>query len=251
MMHFQFTDSHTQFLDIFFDMQRKRNYPLIDIINAILLVVDSGMKWRQVTVTGLPWKLVYYYFKTWRDNGTLEALLQALITLEREQSGRESEPTAFIIDSQSIKNDAFVSEKTGYDGGKHIKGRKRTIVCDTSGNLLACSVDSAKVHDGTLGVKLLAALLCDYPDLEKCWADSAYGGRFRKMAQNEYDLQVEIVRGQKKKGFHVQPRRWKVEQTIALLNKSRRLAKDYEHTVKSAVCVLNIAWILVLLPRLF
>ena len=250
-MHFQFTDSHTQFLDIFFDMQRKRDYPLIDIINAILLVVDSGMKWRQVTVTGLPWELVYYYFITWRNNGTWDNFLRALVVLEREQSGRESDPTAFIIDSQSINNDAFVSEKVDFDGGKGIRGRKRTIACDTSGNLLACSVDCANIHDGKLGVKLLANLFYDYPDLEKSWADSAYGGHFRKVAQNEYDLQVEIVRGQKKKGFHVQPRRWKVEQTIALLNKSRRLAKDYEHTIKSAVCVLNIAWILVLLPRLF
>ena len=150
-----------------------------------------------------------------RDDGTWEAFLMALVALEREQSGRESDPSACIIDSQSTKNDAFVSESTGFDGGKYVRGRKRTIVCDTSGNLLACSVGSAQKHDGKLGVKLLATLLCNYPDLEQCWADSTYGGHFRKVAQNEYDLQVEIVRGQKKKGFNVQPRRWKVEQTIA------------------------------------
>lgn len=249
-MAFRLTDSHTQFLDIFFDMQRKRKYPLIDILNAIFLVVDSGMKWRQVSAVGIPYDVVYYYFKKWRDNGLWEEFLVALVTLEREQTDRDGDPTACIIDSQSVKCDAFIREATGYDGGKKIKGRKRTIITDTDGNLLACSVDAANKHDSKLGVKLLVILISKYPTLVQCWADSAYGGHFRKVAQNDYDLHVEIVKGLKEQGFHVQPRRWKVEQTFAILGKFRRLAKDYEHTVASAASVLNIAWILVLLPRL-
>lgn len=249
-MAFHFTDSHTQFLSIFFDMQRKRKYPLIDVINAIFLLVDSGMKWRQLSVVGIPYDTTYYYFKTWRDNGLWEEFLAALVALEREQNGRDSDPTACLIDSQSIKCDAFISDNVGFDGGKKIKGRKRTIVTDTEGNLLACGVDAANKHDGKLGVQLLAMLISKYPTLEYCWADSAYGGHFRKVAQKDYDLYVETVRGLKEPGFQVQPRRWKVEQTLAILGKFRRLAKDYEHTVASAVSVLNIAWILVLLPRL-
>lgn len=250
-MAFRFTDSHTQFLSIFFDMQRKRKYPLIDILNAIFLLVDSGMKWRQLSEVGIPHDIVYYYFKTWRKAGIWEEFLASLVALEREQNGRESDPSACIIDSQSIKCDAFISEAIGYDGGKNIKGRKRTIVTDTEGNLLACGVDAANKHDGKLGVRILAILISKYPSLVHCWADSAYGGYYRKVAQRDYDLCVETVRGLKEPGFHVQPRRWKVEQTFAILTKFRRLAKDYEHTVESAVSMLNIAWILVLLPRLF
>ena len=250
-MAFKFTDSHTQFLSIYFNMQRKRKYPLVDILNAIFLLVDSGMKWRQISETGIPYDIVFYYFKKWRNTGVWEAFLADLTILEREQNGLEGYPTAFIIDSQSIKNDAFISEDTGFDGGKKIKGRKRTIVTDTQGNLLACDVDAANEHDGKLGAKLLPFLMTTYPTLTHCWADSAYGGHFRKVAQEDYNLSVEIISGIKADGFQVQPRRWKVEQSIGILAKFRRLAKDYEHTVASAVSMLNIAWILVLLPRLF
>jgi len=249
-MAFRITDSHIQFLEIFFDMQRKRKYPLIDILNAIFLVVDSGMKWRQVTFIGIPHEIVYYYFRKWTRDGTFEEFLTALTILEREQNGRDGYPSACIIDSQSVKSDAFVGEAVGYDGGKKTKGRKRTIITDTDGNLLACGVDAANKHDSRLGVQLLAILLTRYPTLEHCWADSAYGGHFKEVAQEDYELYVETVRGLKGAGFEVQPRRWKVEQSIGILSKFRRLSKDYEHTVASAVSMLNIGWILVLLPRL-
>ncbi len=238
MTHF-FTHSHIEFLEIFFDFKRKRKYPLLDVINAVMYVADSGCKWRNLTKEFPPFTVVHYYFQKWAVDGSFDYLKDILVRLAREDAGRNEEPTACIIDSQSVKTDSFVSEDVGYDGNKKIKGRKRHIMVDTQGNLLDAIMGPANEHDGEAAEDLMDYGFSEYTKIELVYADSAYGGRARNYLEM-LGKAAEIISRERGQKFVVLPRRWKVEQTISILNCRRRLAKDYEKKP-----VNSRAWILV------
>ncbi|MFF0371643.1 IS5 family transposase [Micromonospora sp. NPDC005087] len=208
---------------------RREKHPRREIVNAILYVVRSGCPWRYLPADLPPWQTVYWYFNRWEDAGVTEKLLAALRIKARVQQGRDPEPSAGIIDSQSVKGaDTVGRDSRGYDAGKKINGRKRFIVTDTAGLLLTVTVLAASWQDRD-GAK--TALLSAYmaTPIRHVFADQGFAGRLVDWARDILRTTLEIVRKPAdQRGFSVISRRWVVERTLAWLTACRRLARDYE-----------------------
>ena len=208
---------------------RREKHPRREIVNAILYVVRSGCPWRYLPADLPPWQTVYWYFVRWEDAGVTEKLLHTLRVKARVQQGRAPEPSAGIIDSQSVKGaDTVGRDSRGYDAGKKINGRKRFIVTDTAGLLVTVTVLAASWQDRD-GAK--AALLGAYmaTPIRHVFADQGFAGRLVDWARDILRTTLEIVRkpaGQQ--GFSVIARRWVVERTLSWFTLCRRLARDYE-----------------------
>nr|WP_233616323.1 IS5 family transposase [Actinomadura harenae] len=201
-----------------------------DVVDAVLYVVRTGCAWRQLPADFPPWQTVYWYFVRWEKQRVTLRMLDALRQQVRRLDGRDAEPTAGIIDSQSVKAADTVGRATrGYDAGKKVNGRKRFIVTDTLGLLLSVTVCAAGVQDRD-GAK--SALLGAYLTAPRCrfiFADAGFAGRFVLWAHDVLRTTVSIVRKPAdQKGFAVLPRRWAVERTLGWLTAHRRLARDYE-----------------------
>jgi transposase len=208
---------------------RPEKHPRRAIVDAILYVVRTGCAWRQLPADFPPWQTVYWYFNRWEQDKATEKILPVVRAQLRLQEGRNPEPSAGLVDSQSVQGADTVGRKSrGYDAGKKVNGRKRFIVTDTLGLLLTVVVLSASVQDRD-GAKpvLLQAYLCT--GVRFVFADGAFAGRLLGWAQTILRTTLHIVRkpaGQR--GFAVIPRRWAVERTFAWLTAHRRLARDYE-----------------------
>ena len=228
---------------------RDREVDLREIVNAINYRTRTGCAWEMLP-HDLPAKsTVYEYYRVWQHDGTWQKIHDVLRRRVRQQEGRDVNASAGMLDSQSVKTVETRGER-GYDAGKKINGRKRHLLVDTLGLMIAVVVTVASVQDRD-GGKLVFSSVGVQPRLEKVWADGGYRGEFLTWTKEHCAWEVEIVlRTPDQKGFVVLPRRWVVERTFGWLNRCRLLSKEYEATLESSTADIQIAMSNLMLRRL-
>ena len=235
------------------DRGRPREVTCREILNAIFYVLKTGCGWRELPHDFPKWQTVYYYFRQFRLYGLWEEINEHVCQAVRKKEGRRAEPSAMIIDCQSVKS-AEGGEAIGFDGGKKVHGRKRVLLTDTLGFARLVKVVSADTHDGSAGYQLLRRLqqrpfwlAC----LRKIFADGGFRGNLEEWMAQALHIQLEIVLQQEgQKGFQVLPKRWVIERTNAWISRQRRLARDYERTTASSEDFIYVTMIRLGLRRL-
>lgn len=247
----ELTDAQWGIVSPYICNDRKRKTDLRLMLNAILKLTRTGTQWRNIDQPYGDWNLVYYYFAKWTKSGALQLILKELVQLERLRQGRAKTPTRVAVDSQSVKIAPLISVEKGIDGNKKINGRKRHIMVDALGLPIAIFVSAANVHDGKAAFDLLwRAEAWDENMVLKILGDAAYRGEFVTAAKY-YNYTVDISqKPETTKGFVPQTGRWQVERSFAWLCFYRRLSKDYEKTVESAIAFIQLAFITIILARL-
>jgi putative transposase len=231
---------------------RKSTISRREILNAILYRVKTGCQWRALPHDLPNYHTVYSYFTWWTIDGTLEAMMTALRETVRTEAGREPTPSAGIIDSQSVKTTAYGGEEgtIGVDGHKKVNGRKRHILVDTMGLLLAVVVTAANLPDRE-GARRLGSVCSEFPRLCKIWVDGSYTGDVKDFYLNTYAIDFEIVdKPAGQKGFVVSPVRWVVERSLSWFGWYRGLSRDYEYCPRHSESMIKLAQIQLMLRRL-
>ncbi|WP_263108122.1 IS5 family transposase [Kitasatospora sp. DSM 101779] len=231
---------------------RREKHPRRRIVNAIFYVVRTGCAWRQLPKDFPPRPTVYWYFTWWHDDGTVERVHDALRGQVREADGRNAEPSAGLIDSQSVRTaDTVPAATRGFDAGKKIKGRKRFLVTDTLGLLVAVHVVAASIQDRDGARRPLLWARLDHPRIQKFWADQGFAGRLVDWTARILGRELDIVRkAPDQRGFQVQPKRWAIERTFSWLTAHRRLARDYEASPARSETMIRWAMIGIMVRRL-
>lgn len=235
------TDLQWEIMKECLPIQRKRKHNLRDIVDAILWYLRVGGQWRNLPPDHPPYASVYYYFRGWKADGTLEKLNAHLNRRERKRIGKEETPSMLSIDTQSVKAAPFINEERGIDGNKRINGRKRHVMTDTLGLVWGVVVHAAHLADGSVAERVVAPLQGYLHRMKKVLADAAYKHTFMDWVEaNLLGVELEISsRPPTEKGFVPIRWRWVTERTFGTFNFFRRLDKDHEKTTKSAE-----AWVL-------
>ncbi|WP_162165740.1 IS5 family transposase [Roseomonas gilardii] len=234
---------------------RPRSTDPRQVINAVFYLLRTGCQWRELSRISdfPPWQTCYRYFIHWRRKGVWRKLHHALLAQSREAVGRTSQPTALVIDSQTIKS-SNMARNTGYDGGKRIKGRKRHMVVDTDGSLVEVAITPANRHDTHGAKRALRRVAKRYgaTQVKAIFADKGYGGKpFAKWVRKQVgaDMHIGNNPAATAKRFIPQKKRWVVERTFAWISACRRLAKDYERDARNCITMIKLAFIRLLVRR--
>lgn len=238
------------------ELRRATGRPMVHdlraMVDAIAYVVRNGIEWRALPVDFPPWSTVYAFFQRWNSRGLPHQLVARLRERLRANAGRDPQPSAAILDSQSVKAADVVGVKTrGYDSGKKINGRKRHVAVDVEGFLLAVVVTAANVGD-RMGAKLLVIRLLDLcTRLRLLWADSGYDGRpLATWVASVAGMTLDVIKRTELHTFKVVPRRWVVERTFGWLLRYRRLVRDYERQPEHHEAMVYWATVLIMTKRL-
>ncbi|MFL6111275.1 MAG: IS5 family transposase [Catenulispora sp.] len=238
------------------DIRRAAGRPMVHdlraMVDAIGYVVRNGIEWRALPVDFPPWEAVYAFFQRWSQRGLPQQLVNRLRARLRTGLGREVQPSAAILDAQTVKAADTVGVGTrGFDSGKKINGRKRHIAVDVEGFLLAVVVTAAHVGD-RMGAKLLViALLNICTRLKLMWADSGYDGKpLAGWVQAVARISLQVIKRTELHTFRVVPRRWVVERSFGWLLRYRRLVRDYERRPEHHEAMVYWATVMIMTRRL-
>jgi transposase len=222
------------------------------VLDAVFYVVRNGIEWRALPVDFPPWDAVYAFFQRWSQRGLPQRLVDRLRNRLRVRARRDAQPSAAIVDSQSVKAaETVAASSRGFDSGKKINGRKRHLAVDVDGFLLAVVVTAANIGD-RMGAKLLIiALLNICTRLKLIWADSGYDGApLTGWIRSVAGATLQIIKRTEQHTFRVVPRRWVVERSFGWLLRYRRLVRDYERRTEHHEAMVYWATVLLMTRRL-
>jgi putative transposase len=243
------SDSQWAIISNFVDIKRSRKYDLREIINAIMYLVKTGCQWRMLPIDFPKWKIVYYYFSTWKKQGVLEEIHKSLVEQIRKSVGKNEEPSVGIIDAQSVKNTLVSCENKGFDAGKKIKGIKRHIIVDTLGLILAIVIQNASQQDRDGAPGVIATMKESWLRVSKIFADGGYAGKLIDKIKLAFNIELEIIKRTELDTFKILPKRWIVERTFAWIDTNRRNSKNYERLNQTCVAMVHLSAIRIMLNR--